>query len=88
MVWECDLILAQGCPAGAGGQWVHNPWIAFPAHVPWVKSRACPGTNCLWCQFPGGAPSLSPSLRGQQPAVLPDTPSLFPHLCWQCMHAC
>ena len=67
---SASLILAQGCPAGAGGQWAHNPWAMFPAHVPWVKSRACPGTNCLWCQFPGGGTISQPVCGASSRAVL------------------
>lgn len=86
---SASLILAQGCPAGAGGQWAHNPWAMFPAHVPWVKSRACPGTQLPVVPVSWWGDHLSACLRGQQPGCTLDTPrSLFPHLCWQCMHAC
>ena len=73
-VTSASLILAQGCPAGAGGQWAHKPWATFPAHVPWVKSRACPGTNCLWCQFPGRGTVSQPVSAGPAAGLYSWTP--------------
>ena len=93
MVWECDLSLSHpgpGLPCWGWRPVGPQPLGYVPSSRPLGQVQGLSGHQLPVVPVSWSGGHLSACLCGASSwAALLDTPgSLFPHLCWQCMHAC